>query len=354
MSTSSACPYQHLAYPNPKNVFFADSYSKILYAMVYALYKKEFTSIVLLGSHNFLRAFFKFEDHPLFNFIPAGPALRTFLPVNQLVSLPEITKEEFSIARWLQDYDVQLHMFPPTSPVQLYSRDDIVGHYINDNHFMRVRGYLPETDNIFVYKIFSAPSYELSSKTAEDEKIEIFDWVHVLEHELSDADKSDIKYRMNVVDLHPSTKSVLFIYSEPDGVDKEAKYLLRYHTSRLLQDIAASGWEVWFKGEESGNWAPVGAPNVKILPPYVPYQFYMTNCLPDTTFTHVINFASSEPALSIGAPMIPWDTRKAMLLRNYNMTQADAVRVYKKGLLRVARALLTNQDVLRLWETWCR
>lgn len=354
MSTSPSCPYQHIAYPNPKNVFFTESYTQVLYAMVYALHKKEYTSIVLLGSRNFLRAFFKFENHPLFNFIPASEAIRTFLPVGQLISLPEISKEEFSVARWLQDYDVQIHVFPPAYRVQLYNRDDIICHYIKDSHYMRTRGYLPETDNVYVYKIYASPSYETSVKQDTDSKIITFDWEKALKEGLSEEDLQAISYRMNVKKLYPASKSVLYIYDEPEGLSAGAINLLRYHTVKLIHDLASDGWEVWFKGREDGLWAPINQADVKILPPYIPHQYYLTHCLPDSQFTHVINFAQSEPVISSGKSVIPWDTKKTLTLYGYLLTEAGGIRAYKKGLLRVARALLTSQDMLRLWESWCR
>lgn len=347
-----------LEFETPKHAFFVRSWSQLLQAMVYAISKKERTAIVLLITPEFLAgSSCRFRDSEYIRFVPVEPK-RALIPIQAFLTQKSLTREEISVAIWLQDYDVQLHTFSPADDIALYKRDDIIVHDSGDYSRMRINKYLPDSENKAVYRIY-LKELPKDYDPVYDKKIRVWDFVKALK-ELSAEEADTILETFNVRSIATGPKDVLFLHSEPEATKftKEQISHIHYLVSVLCEHLIADGYTVWFKGHPKRMWLPRGVEGLRYIPHFLPAELLILNV--DGNFEYVASVRSSgvdilcEKAGCKAINGISADAKKAYKLGNLRHIKHQGYHAYKKGLLRVARALLTNQDMLRLWESWCR
>lgn len=347
-----------LEFETPKHAFFVKSWGQLLQAMIYAISKKERTAIVLLITPEFLAgSSCRFKDSEYIRFVPVDPK-RALIPIQAFITQQFLTREEISVAIWLQDYDVQLHTFSPANDIALYKRDDIIVHDAGDYSRMRIDKQLPDSDNQAVYRIY-LKELPLDYNPATDKKVRTWDYMQALRN-LSAEEADIILDTFNVRTIATGDKDVLFLHSEPEAEKFTQAQIdhIHYLVSVLCEHLIAEGYTVWFKGHPKRFWLPKGVEGLRYIPHFLPAELLTLNV--DGNFEYIASVRSSAVdtlCTETGCKAvngISVNAKKAYKLGNLRHIRTQGYHAYKKGLLRVARALLTNQDILRLWETWCR
>lgn len=357
MSSSSITGILPNEHETHKHVFFCKTYHQALQAMLYAMDKQERTAVVMLYTRDMLDGRFRYENTDLITLVPVN-AHRALLPAHKVISLPLLTKEELMVARWLQDYDVTLHAFPPAKEIMLYTRDDIIVHDGGDIARMRINGHIPETDNPFVYRVLvrELPS-DYNPET--DKKLVQWDYMQVLEN-LSQDNLAQIK-KWFCVDKNIATgdNDVLLIHYEPDPAIFPYRETVHYLVDTLVEDLCADGYNVWFKPHHKRKWTTIiDHPNVHLLPAYLPAELLLTAT--NGKFEYIAGVRSNAVGVlceRMQCKAIEGFSVDAKKVFTYGVSPAlklHGVRAYTKGLLRIARALIKNKEVLRKWEYWNR